>query len=767
MNKLQARIVKQKTYLILKYLIPFLLLIIFSNSNIGFEYSPFSSAFLFALVWCNFNLYIISVEYFFANIFFNMTIDALILISMTIGVLILFYLLHKIIKIPMNIYLVSLYYIISQFALLYFQVVEKTPTRNILIYLFFGILFLYMSVNVLQVILYRNKYLVFTLDEYLSIFAIVTVFAIGVSNFHIQSFDISKLVCLIFSCLLVGTDKRTWALMFSLAFGLGVAITLQDLNYLAMFALITSSLLIFRKDERIKSSLVLILVDLGLYYLFFNNIDVLNYILPTIIVSCVYVLIPKSWLTNLESRMYVMKNEKGLESVLNVARKNIYMRLLNLSTAFNDMERIYRSMIKKQLTKEQVVKMLSSDLCKECCKDCIDKNKCHKTYIETELTTINKMVEKALQKGKISILDLPASLTARCNKVNTILSAINTKVLQFKDFEGMQSEVNNVKILLSDQIGSVGNLMLNLGKEIDNNIRVDYTIESKIIEKLLSFNIICTEVLLYKTCEVNERIVLIIKGDNAYNQQIEKVVSSILKKRFEVVKVSPSDTEDFYSVTLSLASKFNIVFGIAKETKLGSTASGDAYSVIKLNNSKFLLALCDGMGSGVEAQIMSANTLSLIESFYKAGFDNDSIIESVNKLLSVNINECYSALDLAIVNLDDETIDIIKLGAPFSIIKRKSSVDKIEGSAVPIGIVDKIKVNTIRVSMSSQDILIMATDGVTDAFDGIDEMIAYVNSIASINPQIIAETIIEYLKEKNMQAKDDLTVLVARIYYRG
>jgi hypothetical protein len=63
------------------------------------------------------------------------------------------------------------------------------------------------------------------------------------------------------------------------------------------------------------------------------------------------------------------------------------------------------------------------------------------------------------------------------------------------------------------------------------------------------------------------------------------------------------------------------------------------------------------MGAGVNAHKMSAMTLGLIENFYKAGFDNEIILESVNKLLAVNNQENYSTLDVCLLDLNNQIAD--------------------------------------------------------------------------------------------------------------
>lgn len=95
-------------------------------------------------------------------------------------------------------------------------------------------------------------------------------------------------------------------------------------------------------------------------------------------------------------------------------------------------------------------------------------------------------------------------------------------------------------------------------------------------------------------------------------------------------------------------------------------------------------------------------------------------------------------------------------------------METVEGGALPIGALDNISPATYKTTISTKDIIIMATDGVTDAFVSQENMIEYVSKLASNNPQTLAENILnEALRLNDMEAKDDMTVLVARTYLKN
>ena len=137
--------------------------------------------------------------------------------------------------------------------------------------------------------------------------------------------------------------------------------------------------------------------------------------------------------------------------------------------------------------------------------------------------------------------------------------------------------------------------------------------------------------------------------------------------------------------------------------------SGDAYSIIKINEGKYLFALCDGMGSGTKAEETSSTAIGLLENFYKAGFDKEIIISSVNKLLSLGKDEVFSALDLCVLDVREGVGDFIKMGAPESYIKHKDTTQIVKIGALPLGIIQNADAKDEEVYLSSGDKVVMLT----------------------------------------------------------
>ena len=578
-----------------------------------------------------------------------------------------------------------------------------------------------------------------------------------------------KFVATFLVLLCVGVNKKNFSLILALALGIGVAIVNSSLLAIGEIAILALVANMFSYPHKYKISLITLIgaVATQVYFVGIEK-EIMYSLIPITFAIVCFLCVPNKSVDKLADKYLTNNSELSVRNVISSTRKSIKHRMGELSAVFEQMKNIHLKLIKQNISKSQVVTMLSNELCKSLCSECKHKNHCYKGLGLEGVASVHKLLEVGLKKGKVNILDLPSNLAQKCSIVNLLIGKINQLVAQYQQYDDMVTEVNDVKFLLAEQMGAISGLLLDLGQDLDKNIAFDNTLHNKILNQLLSNNIICSEVLIFAEVKQDISVVVIVKGENAYNPIIEKVISKIVNLPMEVVEIEPTELSDYYSVKLLRSCERDIVFGISNVTKTGSASSGDSHSLIRLGNNKYLLALCDGMGSGENARKMSALTMGLVENFYKAGFEDEYIINNINKLLTISNQESFSTLDLCVIDLTKEIIDFIKLGATYGAIKRENRVDKVETGTLPLGVLGEVSPSISHFAVSNKDMIIMVTDGITDAFEDFEEFSEFVNAIVSTNPQVVAQTILdEAILRNGGSAKDDMTVLVARSFIKS
>jgi len=307
--------------------------------------------------------------------------------------------------------------------------------------------------------------------------------------------------------------------------------------------------------------------------------------------------------------------------------------------------------------------------------------------------------------------------------------------------------------------------MRSLGNELNNGLLFNTTGEQRFIEELMYNNIICNEAIIYVKDENTSSVSVVVRNNDIENPSITKITSKTCGTKLAIKDITPSQIKGWSIVNMTTSPKYDIVFGYAGTPKTGEEISGDNYSLLRLGDNKFMMAVCDGMGSGEKANKTSELAISLVENFYKAGFDNDIILSSVNKLLSLNNEETFTALDICVIDLNNSFADFIKLGATFGFVKHANYTDIVESSSLPIGILDEMKPSITKTVLQHQDMFVLCSDGITDAFKNGDTLQVFINNASTLHPQNLADLIIEKAMElSNGVAGDDMTVLVGRVY---
>ena len=307
--------------------------------------------------------------------------------------------------------------------------------------------------------------------------------------------------------------------------------------------------------------------------------------------------------------------------------------------------------------------------------------------------------------------------------------------------------------------------MKTLAGEVGTNISFDSTRENRIKDELSSNNIICTDAVVYEKDARSTMAALVVRNEDANKLKLQEITSKVCGNKMTVYDVTPTEQAELVSVNLKTSPRFDCIFGLSTHAKGLNTISGDCHSIERLDGDKFMFAICDGMGSGEKAGEKSETAINLIENFYKAGFDNEIVLSSVNKLLNLEKDDIFSTLDICTIDLKNGIADFVKMGAASTFVRGRDGCQIIESEALPIGIVDSAHPLTKKIVLNENDFIVLSSDGVCDAFASDREMKDFLLTIKSANPQEFADKIIEKaLSNNNGYAVDDMTCLVVKIF---
>lgn len=401
---------------------------------------------------------------------------------------------------------------------------------------------------------------------------------------------------------------------------------------------------------------------------------------------------------------------------------------------------------------------LAKEVAKNYCGKCADREACFCALGDDTSSVIEPMAAAAINRGKVTILDMPPFITGRCGKMHSLAAVINSSAEAYAKRKEQADGVEVSKKLMSEQFAGVALVLDSLATECGRRVSFASDSTEMLVSELLKHNIVASEAVISGTGS-DTSVAVTVRPCDAEKAVLARIASSCLRTKLELAKLS--ERGENIIVHLESAPIYEVAYGIADKVRGENGVSGDSKSVLCPSRRRRLFAICDGMGSGERAAQASRDAVNMIENFYRAGIDNGIILSLVNKLLRLSMDDCFSSLDIAVVDTVSGGLDVIKLGAAGSFIVRKDNIEMLSSVAPPAGILDSIVPVTSRYQLYDGDMIVMMSDGVFDALDpkGVTDII---DALDTSNPQTLADALLTGALERG--AEDDCTVMVLRVF---
>ena len=191
--------------------------------------------------------------------------------------------------------------------------------------------------------------------------------------------------------------------------------------------------------------------------------------------------------------------------------------------------------------------------------------------------------------------------------------------------------------------------------------------------------------------------------------------------------------------------------------------NGDCCGWQDLGDGRVVMVVSDGMGKGKKAAAESLMVTRTMISLLKSGVTVDLALKMINTIMLMKDNEdSYATLDMVTVDKQSGKAKFYKIGAAPTLIRRRSNVEEVKLSAVPLGIVNGLKVRYVETTLKKDDWIIMMSDGVSDG--GLQKIKETTADVRSTDPQTMSDLIMNRAADSYIgRERDDLTVMVARI----
>jgi serine phosphatase RsbU (regulator of sigma subunit) len=199
---------------------------------------------------------------------------------------------------------------------------------------------------------------------------------------------------------------------------------------------------------------------------------------------------------------------------------------------------------------------------------------------------------------------------------------------------------------------------------------------------------------------------------------------------------------------------------------------GDYYDFLALGNQRLGFVIGDIAGKGIAAALLMANLQANLRSQFALARDEPQLfLQSVNRLFFQNTTDsAYATVFFADYDDAARRLRYANCGHLAGIVLRHNGeVERLHSTATVLGLFEEWHSPTFECHLSTGDIFVLYTDGVTEAFNdseeefGEDRLIAALRRNSSLPPaEILSATINEIQRFSPHEQHDDITLIVAR-----
>lgn len=450
-------------------------------------------------------------------------------------------------------------------------------------------------------------------------------------------------------------------------------------------------------------------------------------------------------------------------------------RLMGFSDSFSKLARTFVNLSEKQtnLSKEEVDELID-EVAAKTCKGCSMRAFCWENNFYNTYQTFFGLLASCEKRGKLEYCDIPAEFRVNCINSDFLAETTNRLFENYMLNLMWKNKMAESRELVGEQISGIAEIIEEFASELMRELSFDDTMSKKLLEELAKNGVSVYSTVV--TENKDKKTEVIITHDSCYGRHVcikdiipvvNEVLGKSMYKSIYHCSVAIDGNKNMCKLKLAEEQPYTVTTGVSRTVRYDSKESGDSHTFMDLGNGSYLLALSDGMGSGIRAKEESAAAIELFENFMEVGFDKDTAIRLINSVLVLKSEpKSFSTLDICTINMYTGMCELAKIGACESFIISADKTEIINSSTLPIGMLNSVDMETSCIQLSDGDVIVMFTDGIRDCFDMENEnyLESLIRAVRNKDPHTISETILNSAKElSDGLPKDDMTVLTAKV----
>ncbi len=166
-------------------------------------------------------------------------------------------------------------------------------------------------------------------------------------------------------------------------------------------------------------------------------------------------------------------------------------------------------------------------------------------------------------------------------------------------------------------------------------------------------------------------------------------------------------------------------FDLAAKSIPALFVGGDFYDFIPLGDGRFGLVIADVSGKGVSAALFMALSRTLVRASTADEPSPAVAIKQANRLICEDSKtSMFVTLFYAILDANKKTLTYVNAGhnPPVFLRGNDHSITLLKAEGIALGVIEDIELETVEIPLHEDDLLVLYTDGVTEAENADDEL---------------------------------------------
>ncbi len=429
----------------------------------------------------------------------------------------------------------------------------------------------------------------------------------------------------------------------------------------------------------------------------------------TFIASVLFLLLPQGSLRRLRATL----THEGETATTRRKAEYLGEKLAATARAFRSVRDSLRSAFPSEAPNDGDPSTVFDRSAEKVCRKCALRNTCWEHDYVSTYNALNDALSAMLERGKGEAADFPGWFSSRCLQFTSFLRAVNEELTALRYRRQYQSRVQESRGAVCRQYGVLSDVLTAASAELSAELTADPLREKKLRTHIAALGVEGETAAYYDPAG---HLRLEVAGDGV--ERLE--TGSEVRKLSELMGLPLRLGEERPGRATFLQSEpLMAVAGVAARRREGQSESGDTGTWFKREDGSVFVLLCDGMGSGEAARRESALAVRLLEEFLRSGMDSAAALRTVNSALALRNEEtgAFTTVDLLRLDLYTGEGEVCKLGAAPTYIKRKGTVSRLTGTALPAGLSGSAGPDVTRLELREGDCVLLLSDGVADASD--------------------------------------------------